>query len=80
MMEGHSEVVQNQYSYPLLENKLIGDIVKEYPEMSQIMERYFGQNCFKKPGLKIQTLAMACILFGVNQKGLFQEIEKIRDG
>ncbi len=33
-------------SYPAmntsLENKLIGDIVKEYPQMSKIMQRHFG--------------------------------------
>jgi hypothetical protein len=62
-----------------LEYKLIRDIVKEYPRMSQIMERYFGQNCLKKPGFKIQTLEMACILFGVEQKRLIEEFGKIQN-
>ena len=60
-----------------LEYRLIGDIVKEHPQSSAIMERYFGQNCLKKPGFKIQTLGIACILFGVNQKMLLQEFERI---
>ena len=59
-----------------LEYRLIGHIVKEYPQSSAIMGRYFGQNCLKKAGFKIQTLGMACILFGVNQKRLLQELEK----
>jgi len=59
--------------------KLIGDIVEQYPDMYEIFERYFGQNCLKKPGFKIQTLEMACILFGVNQKRLIQEFEKIQN-
>jgi len=62
-----------------LEYKLIRDIVKEYPRMFQIMERYFGQNCLKKPGFKIQTLEMACILFGVEQKRLIEEFGKIQN-
>jgi len=61
-----------------LEYKLIRDIVKEYPRMSQIMERYFGGHCLERPGFKIQTLGMACILFGVDQKRLLQEFEKIQ--
>ena len=60
------------------EYKLIGDIVKKYPEMSEMMQRYFGGHCLKRPGFKIQTLGMACILFGVDQKRLLQEFEKIQ--
>jgi len=61
-----------------LENKLIGNILRQYPQMSKIMERYFGGHCLKRPGFKIQTLRMACILFGVDQKRLLQEFEKIQ--
>jgi len=69
-------------SYPTmnasLEYKLIGDIVKEYPQMARIMERHFGGYCLKRPGFKIQTLGMACILSGIDQKQLLQEFEKIQ--
>jgi hypothetical protein len=61
-----------------LESKLVGNILREYPQMSRVMERYFGGHCLKRPGFKIQTLGMACILFGVEQKRLLQEFEKIR--
>jgi hypothetical protein len=61
---------------PSLENKLIGNILRDYPQMARIMERYFGGRCLERPGFKIQTLGMACILFGIDQKRLFQELEK----
>ena len=64
---------------PSLENKLIGNILREYPRMARIMERYFGGHCLERPGFKIQTLGMACILFGVDQKQLLQELEKIQN-
>jgi hypothetical protein len=63
---------------PLLENKLIGNILREYPQMSRIMERYFGGHCLKKPGFKIQTLGMACILFDVDKNRLIQNFEKVQ--
>jgi hypothetical protein len=63
---------------PSLENKLIENILGEYPQMSEIMQRHFGGYCLKRPGFKIQTLGMACILFGVNQKRLLKEFEKIQ--
>jgi hypothetical protein len=59
-----------------LENKLIGSILREYPQMAKIMERYFGGHCLQRPTFKIQTLGMACILFGIDQKRLLQEFEK----
>jgi len=46
--------------------------------MSEIMQRHFGGYCLKRPGFKIQTLRMACILFGVNQKRLLKEFDKIQ--
>jgi len=64
---------------PSLENKLIGNILKEYPQMARIMERYFGGHCLERPGFKIQTLGMACILFGVDQKKLFKELKDLQN-
>ena len=78
-MKEHRGVVRNQYSDPLLGNKLIGKIVKEFPGMSKIMQRYFGGYCLERPGFKIQTLGMACILFGVDQKRLLGELEEFRN-
>ncbi len=62
-----------------LENKLIGNIVRENPKVSKVMEKYFGGCCLKRPGFRIQTLEMACILFGVNQKSLLKELENLRN-
>jgi len=61
------------------EHKLIGDIVKKYPETTEVMEGYFGRGCLKKRGFRINTLDMACILFDVNPNGLMQEFGKIQN-
>jgi hypothetical protein len=64
---------------PSLENKLIGDILREYPQTARTIERYFGGHCLGRPGFKIQTLGMACILFGVDQKKLFKELKDFQN-
>ena len=64
---------------PSLENKLIGNILRQYPQMARIMERYFGGHCLERPGFKIQTLGMACILFSVDRKRLFKELEDFQN-
>jgi hypothetical protein len=64
---------------PSFEYELIGDVVKEDPEMSKIMKKYFGEDCLRSAGFKIQTLKMACILFGVDQTRLLKELEDLRN-
>jgi hypothetical protein len=64
---------------PSLEKKLIGNILREYPQTAKVMETYFGGHCLERPGFKIQTLGMACILFGVDQKRLFKELEDLQN-
>jgi hypothetical protein len=64
---------------PSLENRLIGNILREYPQISRIMEKYFGGHCLGRPSFKIKTLEIACILFGVDQNRLIQEIERTQN-
>ena len=69
--------------YPIkidfFEHKLIGDIIKEYPETSEVMKKYFGEECLERPSFKIKTLEAACILFGVNRDCLIHDFEEIRN-
>jgi hypothetical protein len=62
-----------------LGKKLIGDIVKEYPETSDVMKKYFGKECLERPSFKIKTLEIACILSGIDQNRLIHEIEKTQN-
>jgi hypothetical protein len=64
---------------PFLENKLIGNILREYPQMFEVIGRYFGGHCMERPSFKIQTLRMACILFDVDQKRLLKALEDLRN-
>jgi hypothetical protein len=48
--------------------------------MGDVMKRHFGGHRLERPGFKIQTLGMACILSGIDQKQLFQDFEKIEHG
>jgi hypothetical protein len=78
-MESCNEMVLNPRESFSFENKLIGDIVKEYPDTAKVMKKYFGENCFKRSGFKIKTLEIACILFGVDPHRLIEEIDKIHN-
>ncbi len=60
-----------------IEYRLIGEIIKKVPQACEILERYFGKDCLNRPGFKILTLGMACILFDINQKRLLQEFKKV---
>jgi hypothetical protein len=64
---------------PSLENKLIGNIFREYRQMFELMERHFGGQSLQRPSFKIQTLGMPCILFGVDRKRLYEELEDFQN-
>jgi hypothetical protein len=77
-MEGCDEVVLHSCRNGSLEKKLIAHLVKKYPETTEVMKKYFGEDCLKRTGFKIKTLEIACILFDVDPSHLIQDIEKIR--
>jgi len=64
----------------MIEQKLIGDIVRQNPDICKVFERHFGEDCLKRPGFKVQTIEMACILLGIDYKRLLGEIEENRIG
>jgi hypothetical protein len=70
-------------AYPMkresLEHRLIGDIVKEYPETKEIIRKYFGEDCLKRGGFRIKTLEIACILFDVDPYRMIQEIDQLQN-
>ena len=78
-MESCNKMVLNSPESFSFENKLIGAIVKEYPDTAKVMKKYFGENCFKRSGFKIKSLEIACILFGVDPNRMLQEIEKVQN-
>ena len=58
----------------LLDDQLIGEIVKKYPGAPEIVRKYFGEDCLQRASFKIKTLKTACILFGVDRNRLIQEM------
>jgi hypothetical protein len=61
------------------ENKLVRDLVKEYSETTEVLKKYFGEDCLKRAGFKIKTLEIACILFDVDPYRMIQEIKKVQN-
>jgi hypothetical protein len=78
-MEGCDEVALDSWKNCSFENKLTGDIVKEYPETMEALEKYFGEDCLTRGGFRIKTLEIACILFDVDPYRMIQEIEKVQN-
>jgi hypothetical protein len=83
MWSKNGEEIERGMQYPTenfsLESRMIWDIMKECPDMSEVMKNYFGKDCLKRASFKIKTLEMACILFGVDQKRLLQEIGRTQN-
>ena len=72
-------MMSNPIKIDSFEHKLIGDIIKEYPETSEVMKKYFDEDCLKRSSFRIKTLEAACIFIGMNQNGLIRELEKTQN-
>ena len=61
------------------EYKLIGDIVKKYPEMSEMMERYFRQALFEKnQTLKSRRLKWLAFYLALIRSDCFKNLGRSR--
>ncbi|MBI4217057.1 MAG: DUF1858 domain-containing protein [Chloroflexi bacterium] len=58
-------------------NMLIGEVVKQSPEASKVIEKYFGRGCFTCPGIKMESLAFGSTMHGVKVDKLVEELNQL---
>ena len=53
---------------------LIGDIIKNYPQAKEIVQKYFGNGCFTCPGINIESLSFGAAMHSVDVNKMVDEI------
>ena len=53
---------------------LIGDIIKNYPQAKEIIQKYFGNGCFTCPGINIESLSFGAAMHSVDVNKMVDEI------
>ncbi len=60
-------------------NSIIGDILKERPEATKVIEKYFGNGCFTCPGINVESIAFGATMHNVDPEVVVREINELED-
>ena len=53
---------------------LIGDILKNYPQAKEVIQKYFGNGCFTCPGINMESLSFGAPMHSVDVNKMVDEI------
>lgn len=58
---------------------VIGDIIKENPAASKVIEKYFGKGCFTCPGIKVESISFGAMMHNINPEKIVKEINEMKE-
>ncbi|GMT47986.1 MAG: hypothetical protein IEMM0007_1552 [bacterium] len=58
---------------------VIGDIIRERPEATKVIEKYFGNGCFTCPGINVESIAFGATMHNVDPEVVVKEINELED-
>lgn len=56
---------------------LIGDLIREYPQVRDTFQKYFGSGCFECPGQAYESIDLACRMHGVDPDKFITELKQV---
>jgi hybrid cluster-associated redox disulfide protein len=63
----------------ITKDSVIGDIIKERPEATKVIEKYFGNGCFTCPGLNVESISFGAMMHNVDPEKIVNEINGLED-
>ena len=58
---------------------VIGEIIKERPEATKVIEKYFGNGCFTCPGINVESIAFGAMMHNIDPEKVVKEINELED-
>ncbi|HAK87706.1 MAG TPA: hypothetical protein DHV16_08865 [Nitrospiraceae bacterium] len=56
---------------------VIGDVIKENPAATKVIEKYFGNGCFTCPGIKVESIAFGAMMHNIDPEKVVKEINEL---
>jgi hybrid cluster-associated redox disulfide protein len=60
-------------------DSVIGDIVKNSPSASKVIEKYFGNGCFTCPGMKVESLSFGAMMHNIDPNKIIEELNSLEE-
>jgi hybrid cluster-associated redox disulfide protein len=58
-------------------DSLIGDVIKENPEATKVIEKYFGNGCFTCPGIRVESIGFGSMMHNVDAGKVVKELNEL---
>lgn len=56
---------------------IIGDVIRDNPKATKVIEKYFGQGCFTCPGMKMESISFGAMMHNINLDAVLQELSEL---
>jgi hybrid cluster-associated redox disulfide protein len=58
---------------------VIGEIIKERPGATKVIEKYFGNGCFTCPGINVESISFGAMMHNVDPQMIVNEINALEE-
>ncbi|MBF0330046.1 MAG: DUF1858 domain-containing protein [Nitrospirae bacterium] len=58
---------------------VIGDVIKDNPSATKVIEKYFGNGCFTCAGIKVESLAFGAMMHNLDVNKIVEEINALEE-
>ena len=56
---------------------IIGDVIKDNPKATKVIEKYFGQGCFTCPGMKTESISFGAMMHNIDPDTIVKELNEL---
>ena len=56
---------------------VIGDVIKDSPAATRVIEKYFGNGCFTCHGINVESIAFGAMMHNVDPNKIVEEINAL---
>ncbi|MCX5717308.1 MAG: DUF1858 domain-containing protein [Nitrospirae bacterium] len=58
---------------------VIGELIKDNPAATKVIEKYFGNGCFTCPGIKVESISFGAMMHNVDPNKIVEEINSLEE-
>ena len=63
----------------ITKDRLIGEVLKEYPDTIRVFRKHFGKSCFDCPGQNHEDIEFGSVMHNADMDVVLDELNEIAD-
>jgi hybrid cluster-associated redox disulfide protein len=56
---------------------IIGDVIKDNPKATKVIQKYFGQGCFTCPGMNMESISFGAMMHNIDPDTIVKELNEL---